>query len=94
VAGLKTSFRYAEVRLEYAGESTIERRRVVKDDGKDERDSERENGMSGLDWGDSEATSLEDGGVGSDIGGSDVSKFRNSAKSRSCWRCLPIPMFS
>jgi hypothetical protein len=40
VAGLKTSFRYAEVRFEYAGESTMDRRRVVNDDGNDENESE------------------------------------------------------
>lgn len=46
VAGLKTSLRNAEVRLAYAGESTMERRSVVKEEGSEE--SESENGVS--DW--------------------------------------------
>ena len=36
VAGLKTLLRYVEVRLAYAGESTMERRSVVKEEGREE----------------------------------------------------------
>ena len=39
VLGLKTSFRYDDVKLAYAGESTTERRRVVNEEGREERES-------------------------------------------------------
>ena len=39
VLGLKTSFRYEDVKLAYAGESTTERRRVVNEEGREERES-------------------------------------------------------
>lgn len=40
VAGLKTFCRYEVVKLAYAGESTVERSKVVKEDGKALRENE------------------------------------------------------
>ena len=54
VLGLKTSFRYDDVKLAYAGESTTERRRVVNEEGREERErvnDDDDEGEDGLDAG-------------------------------------------
>jgi hypothetical protein len=57
VAGLNTSLRYLVVKLAYAGESRTDRRRVVKEDGRD--DSER-SGLVTLDRVDEEPSDASD----------------------------------
>ena len=51
VLGLKTSFRYDDVKLAYAGESTTERRRVVNEEGREERESVNDDDDDELDAG-------------------------------------------
>lgn len=58
VAGLKMLLRYADVKLAYAGESTMDRRRVVKDEGREE--NERENEDSDLDLASSRGGDVEE----------------------------------
>ena len=77
------------MRLAYAGESTIERRRVVNDEGRDESEREKEVSEEGLGW---------ELGSGSETESSAATCQENSSMSRlfarsfSCWRILPIPM--
>ena len=77
------------MRLAYAGESTIERRRVVNDEGRDESEREKVDSEEGLGW---------DLGSGSETESSTATCQANSsmslllARSFSCWRILPIPM--
>lgn len=67
------------VRLAYAGESTTERRRVVKEEGKDDRD--KENG-------------IEETGFGAeDVDGVDGEPAAANA-SCSALRSFPMPMYS
>lgn len=87
VAGLKTSLRYDEVRFAYAGESTIERRRVVKEDGSEASESVKGRSVFS-DFG---------GGVGESGASSPCSSWREATAfemSFSVSRSFPIPMFS
>jgi len=68
----------------------MERSSVVKEEEREERESEK--GASGL----RSISGLGDSrGVGFERrGGSNMSRFLYFAKSRSSWCCFPIPMFS
>lgn len=71
------------MRFAYAGESTIDKRRVVKDDGSELNDSVNEDSDEDL--------GLRDSDPSLSISAENFSMSRRF-NSSSCWRSLPIPM--
>jgi hypothetical protein len=71
------------VRFAYAGESTIDKRRVVKDEGSELNESVNEDSDADLGlWASDPSLSISDENFS-------MSRRFNSS---SCWRSLPIPM--
>jgi hypothetical protein len=89
VCGLNTSFRYDEVRLAYAGESTIPRRRVANEEGSWEREKEESFALG------AEGSDLEGGkSVVAGEGFSSINWLVAERERNSSLLSLPSPIFS